>query len=432
MHQLDKWSVANEARKAIAPIFNAAEYLAAQGNTLVSNYRTQASASLPIWMSALANGECPETRIVVDAGQPFARALTTEFGVSPWVWRRLRELSPALMDHVRASECSVRSLAMLIHALGPEVPTFPPEGPPILKLLLSGIEEDPPSLISLALAQAIAVDVTRRGWASVLQSIAFGSPEQDANHPLYGWRSRNLVMLLYGLKDLLRAANSDRIQEYSELEISRRVPHAIRNLYRGTNVSGLVKYALRWREDIDTVGMSITSNDQAPPCLITDVSFDELGLRARQLLTQEALLQEGRFMENCVGELWPLVSSCNGVAFSITSDNPARCASVLYRLRVDKSWTITCGGPDNNRTTSDLRAAAFELRIRLTAAMQAQPRAVQDKFSAASKRVSRHQPGGRFYTELSEITPAEFASMRRWYPCGALDPVARLRAVWPT
>ena len=432
MRQVEKTSVANDARKPIASILNAAEYLAAEGNTLVSNCRTQAAASLPIWMSALANGECPETKIAVDAGQPFARALTAEFGVSPWVWRRLRELSPAVMDHVRACQSSFRCMAKIIHALGPNVPTFPPDGLHILKYNLSGIDDDPPYKTELVLAQAIAVEVTSRGWTSVLRSIEIRSPEEDSNHPLYGWRSRNLVMLAYGLKDLLRSANIDRIQKYSELEISRRVPYAIRNLYRGTNLSGLVEYARRWREDVDAVGMSIASNDSAPPCLIADVSFDAIGVRARQLLTQETLLEEGRLMKNCVGELWPLVASCSGVVFSLTDDRRMECASVVYRLRADNSWTITCGGPNNEPPTRELRAAAHQLRTCLMAAMQAQPQPVQYEFSAASARMARHEPGGSLYTELSEVTAAEFLSMRRWFPCGALDPVARLRAVWPS
>jgi hypothetical protein len=407
-------------------------YLAGDGNALVAKYRTQAAGALDIWLPARESGALPKTTSAVDRGESFSRALCAELGVSPWTWRRLRTLTPGLIAGNGEDPPCIRLIARAIDAMGPDAPQCPERLLPTVCGYLCGLEHDPPARMTLALANCMGLEARRKGWDAVL-----GEPETDAPRgrgpiPIHAAHFFALPMVSLALRDLLLSANADKSHQLTELQISHAIPIAIRNLYTETSFSRLRKLLSEWINDMRRGGVAREALDvSASPLLIPDYSDRVRHVTVRQLIARDELEAEAREMDNCMATLWPQVAACMGVTFSLRTSDAFDRASVFLGVNREGTWTSECGGPGNAPMSDRLRVVAQDLAGQLTQALNDQPQDVQRRFQDAAAGKARYWPGSLLYTRVSTAMPAELERMRSWFPCGNLDPIARLRSAWP-
>ena len=399
---------------------------------MIANYRGQAAASLPLWIAALRNGECLETRNAVDAGLSFKKSLTTELGVPHWVWRRLRVLKSTLIAEADDKGLSLRWIARTIGAMGPDTPLPPNQALHQLCSFLHGLDSEPPSRMSLALARGVGLEVRRKGWAKTLSSFDPAPTRGCGPTPLY--RAQIVVMPMVGhaLNALLLSANRDRVSLLSEMDVRGMVPVAIGNLYSTSSYSRIIRYCAQWAEDMRFGGISSRpSGLPTSPVLIPYFSDRIQQVTVRQLITRNDLENESLQMSNCVKTLWPQLADAMGIVFSLTTSDPFERASVFCTVDGDGTWHFECVGPENTFPGERLLIVARDLSTRLKQSLDSQPSSIQGLFQRASRRKARYRCGGSLYSNVLTATHPEIERMRAWFPCGNLDPVSRLRAAWP-
>lgn len=412
--------------------FNAEEYLYACGNYTISKHRRQAAAALPLWLSALQNGECVATRAAVDTGLPFKQHLTAELGVAQWTWKRLRVLKPELIFCKDADKASLSLIAKIIEAMGPDTPHVSEHVLLELCSICEGLKYIPPARMSLAFARGIGLQARRQGWAKILPNLR--GPTARPRGPIEPHRIWPVIgpMIGHALNDLLLCANAERVQNMCESETRRFIPIAIRNLYAGASFSKIREYCGQWADDMRFGGVSHCCPDTTiAPFLVPDFSDPVRQVTVRQLITRDELAHEGDLMNNCVATLWPQVSNYRGVIFSLTTANAFVRASVLFSIDGRGQWQSICAGPGNTRPEERLRLVTSELRSTLQKSVSMQGGDVANKFLMAAQKIARYSPGGSLYSNVLTATAAELMLMRRWFPCANRDPVSRLRDAWP-
>lgn len=404
-----------------------AAYFSNQIDPVVLRNRRQAAVCFPLWRQIVMRRQCPASQMAVDRGISLSEAITAELDVARWVWPRLRDLPANLFESFDVPR-SLRWIAKTIETMGPAAKPIPIQAFAALRyhLWLDGpTSESGPNRMSIAVRQGLQRDAAIKSWSAIRRNLwveGIGSPT--------GPGSATFAMFAYVLMQMLMSANSVAISTWNKDRLEVHSRRALGALFRGVGLERLVEYCSRWKLDVSRAGADDASSTAVEP-LLGEVPLP-LGVIGKELYREEDLIEEAHVMQHCVAHFWPLVALRRAAVFSIMDRETFERATVYLKPTLDLRWQVAqCVGFQSTQVISPkLKACGHELSIRLATSLCSASDETRSACQRAANCIARYSPAGNLYTDVTNASELEFTQMKRWFPCGQLSPVDRLRRAW--
>lgn len=309
-------------------------YLHADGVAAVAARRRQALGLWPSLARELAEGKAINAACAVDAGAPLSAALVSDFGLAPWVIRRLLRLVRGLR-RLPSQLVDVRTLGQLIEAAGRHAPLLMPAHLDRLVRWLRFVPDSLGGWWSLRLMSHMGSQAARDGWDRAGVAL---EDDEDGGFQLLGWWHD----LQGNVRDVLGLSpdNQDEVAFADQVMAAFLADVTLAQAIRMAAASRL--FVMEGAAPALAPGAS-----DALPRPFEPLVMAHSGVRVTPLAGLAELRAEGQAMSNCVATHWPAVSHGRCLLVSMLDPAGAR-ATVSLRLDRAGAWRcVEARGPGN-------------------------------------------------------------------------------------
>lgn len=311
-----------------------AVYLYADGYQALAGRRRQALDLWPTLASELASGKAPAAARAIDTGAPLAHALASDFGLAPWVVRRLIRLIGAL-PRLPPELLDLRTVGQLMAAAGPHAPPLRPADLEGLVRWLRFVPDCLGGWWSLRLMGHLGNQARRDGWDHAGAAL---EDDEDGGFGLLAWWHH-----LHGnVRDVLGHSLDNQVDDGP---IGKVIAAWLADVPLAHALRMACASQMFVMQGMETGGA--LSADGEVPRPFEPVVLPHSGVRVVPLHSLAALREEGQAMSHCVASHWPAVLHGRCLLVSIHGTAGER-ATVSLRVGRAGNWRcVEARGPAN-------------------------------------------------------------------------------------